>query len=79
MTPTVLKIGSFRFFFYSGDFQEPPHIHVERDQCTAKIWLHPVRLDHNRGFRAHEIREILSLVETHQEQFLEAWNDYFSD
>jgi hypothetical protein len=36
-------------------------------------------LDHNRGFRAHEIREILRLVETHQEQFLEAWNDYFSD
>ena len=72
-------IGSFRYFFYSGDFQEPPHVHVERDNSVAKFWLNPVRLDHNRGFRAHEIREILKLVETNREQFLEAWNDYFSD
>ncbi|GIV63971.1 MAG: hypothetical protein KatS3mg045_1310 [Bellilinea sp.] len=78
MTPTVMQIGLYRFFFYSGDSHEPPHIHVERDTCVAKIWLKPVHLQSNHGFRAHEIRAVLKLVEEHQEQLLEAWNEYFS-
>ena len=43
--PTVLRVGSFRFFFYAGDGGEPPHIHVERDDCEAKFWLDPMRLE----------------------------------
>jgi hypothetical protein len=35
--PTVLRVGPYRFFFYSGDGGEPPHIHVERDQYAAKV------------------------------------------
>jgi hypothetical protein len=27
--PTVLRIGPYRFFFYSNEGHEPPHIHVE--------------------------------------------------
>ena len=27
--PTVLRIDGHRFFFYSLEGQEPPHIHVE--------------------------------------------------
>jgi hypothetical protein len=42
--PTVLRVGPYRFFFYAGDRNELPHIHVERDQETAKFWLQPVRL-----------------------------------
>ena len=26
--PTVLRIGPFRFHFYSDEGNEPPHIHV---------------------------------------------------
>ncbi|MGH7393728.1 MAG: DUF4160 domain-containing protein, partial [Candidatus Rokuibacteriota bacterium] len=37
--PTVLRSGPYRFFFYSGDGGEPPHIHVEREDNTAKFWL----------------------------------------
>ena len=43
LMPTVLRVGPYRFFFYSGDGGEPPHIHVERDQYVAKVWLDPVR------------------------------------
>ena len=25
--PTVLRHGPYRFFFYSGDRDEPPHVH----------------------------------------------------
>jgi hypothetical protein len=28
--PTVLRIGQYRFFFYAGDGNEPPHVHIER-------------------------------------------------
>jgi hypothetical protein len=41
---------------------EPPHIHVERDQCTAKFWLDPVQLAGSRGFRSHELNRIRALV-----------------
>jgi Domain of unknown function (DUF4160) len=42
--PTVLRVGPYRFFFYSGDGSEAPHVHVERDASVAKFWLDPVRL-----------------------------------
>ncbi len=27
--PTVLRVGRFRFYFFSNERQEPPHIHVK--------------------------------------------------
>jgi Domain of unknown function (DUF4160) len=42
--PTVLRIESYRFFFYAGDRDEPPHVHVESDDKIAKFWLDPIRL-----------------------------------
>lgn len=75
--PTILRVGSFRFFFYSADGAEPPHVHVERDECEAKFWLDPVRLERSRGYSRKEINEIRRLVEQHREQFLETWNEFF--
>jgi hypothetical protein len=75
--PTVLRVGPYRFFFYSGDGGEPPHIHVERDEHVAKLWLDPVRLARSGGFKAAELREVAELVRRHQGPLLEAWNDYF--
>jgi hypothetical protein len=60
--PTVLQIGPFRFFFYSADGREPPHVHVERDAAVAKFWLAPVRLARSGGFRPHELGSIEELV-----------------
>jgi hypothetical protein len=39
--PTVARIGPYRFFFYSSENREPPHIHVEDDEKVAKYWLDP--------------------------------------
>lgn len=50
--PTVLRVGPYRFFFYAGDGDEPPHIRVERDDCEAKVWLDPIRLERSGGFSA---------------------------
>lgn len=77
--PTVLNIGSYRFFFYSGDQNEPPHIHVERDMHLAKFWLRPVRLQNSGGFKRKELNRIQALVEENQERFIEVWNEYFGE
>jgi len=75
--PTVMVVSGFRFFFYSLEGSEPPHIHVERDQCTAKFWLDPVQLAGSRRFRAHELNRIRALVIEHRVAFKEAWHGHF--
>lgn len=73
----MLRLGPFRFFFYVGDGGEPPHVHVERDDCEAKFWLDPVRLERSRGFGRKEIDRLRRLVDEHREPLLEGWNEFF--
>lgn len=75
--PTVRRIGSARFFFYSNEATEPPHIHVEQAGGVAKFWLEPVSLASSSRFRAHDLRGIESLVVEHRDEFLEAWHEFF--
>ncbi|HSL84818.1 MAG TPA: DUF4160 domain-containing protein [Thermoanaerobaculia bacterium] len=56
--------------------REPPHVHVDRDEQSAKFWLKPVRLSRNIGFSPHELRRIQRLLEENEERVLEAWNDH---
>ena len=75
--PTILRIGPYRFFFYAGDRDEPPHVHVEREDKIAKFWLAPVRLQSSGGYSRTELARIQQLVSDHRLKFLEAWNAYF--
>lgn len=75
--PTVLRVGAYRFFFYSSDRDEPPHVHVERDHNVAKFWLDPIRLHSSGGFPRPGINQIAKLVADHQTELVEAWNEYF--
>ena len=75
--PTARRIGPYRIFFYAGDRDEPEHVHVERDDQVAKLWLDPVRLQNTGGFRPSELGRIQRMVEEHREALLEAWNEYF--
>ena len=75
--PTILRSGAYRFYFYSHEPNEPPHIHIDRDDLSAKFWLDPLDLARNLGFSARELRRLQSLVAEHQTALLEAWNGYF--
>jgi Domain of unknown function (DUF4160) len=79
LMPTVLRFGRYRFFFYSNEGREPPHIHVEASDDEAKFWLRPVGLVASHGFRARELNEIQRLVIDHEQELVEAWDDYFGD
>jgi len=78
--PVVFRSGGFRFFFYAneGSPREPTHIHVERGEQQAKLWLRPeVSIAYNDGFNARALREMLKLVEANRERIEKAWNDFF--
>jgi hypothetical protein len=70
--PTALRLGPYHFYFYSHEPNEPPHIHVDRDDLSAKFWLDPVQLAANFGFR-----EIQSIVLDRRSQLWEAWHEFF--
>jgi hypothetical protein len=74
--PTVLRAGRFRFFFFSNEGEEPPHIHVKAGGDEAKYWLDPVELAADYGFNARELNEIERLVGEYRELFLEAWHEH---
>lgn len=64
--------------FFSNEGTEPAHIHVQNARKLAKFWLSPVILAASTSFPAHELNRIRGIVEAHQPEILEAWNEYFS-
>jgi hypothetical protein len=75
--PTVLLLNQYRFFFYSRENSEPPHIHVEFGDKVAKYWLEPVELASSKRFRTHELTALREVVLLHRQEFIEAWHDHF--
>ncbi|MBI5074504.1 MAG: DUF4160 domain-containing protein [Nitrospirae bacterium] len=74
--PTVLRVGPYRFHFYSDELREPPHIHVESPAGECKFWLDPVRLARNKGIAPHALREIEKLIYEHQHLLKEKYHEY---
>ena len=79
MSPSAdrLRIGGYRFYFFSHEPNEPSHIHGDRGDASLKAWLLSVGLARNRGFRQREINVILAMVEQHRAVLLGAWDEYF--
>lgn len=76
--PTILISNGYRFFFYINDHL-PIHIHVEKDNKTAKFNLEPLKLVRSRKFNSSEMREIRNLVENNKELFKQKWGEYFNN
>jgi hypothetical protein len=77
--PTVLRVDGFRFYFYSLEGDEPPHVHIEFEygDRLAKYWLVPVELAESGRFRSHELTRARAMVIAHRAVLLEAWHEYF--
>ena len=74
--PTVLRIGRFRFHFYSDERGEPPHVHVATANGECKFWLGPIAFAGNKGLRPEEVRRIERLVYEHSEFLKEKYHEY---
>jgi hypothetical protein len=77
--PTVLRTGPYWFFFVSLDYNEPPHIHVRRENKVAKFWLDPVALQKTGRFGRTELNRIARLVIENREYLLEKWYEFFGN
>ena len=75
--PTVLRHGPWRFFFYSNEGSEPPHIHVESSTGIAKFWLVPVALVGSRGISPRDLLRLERFIDEHSLDLTRAWNEYF--
>jgi len=74
--PVVLRERGYRFEFYASDADERRH--VKKNGKHAKVWLEPVvELVYSRRCMPHEMNEIVRLVQQHQDQFVEDWNEFF--
>jgi len=75
--PTVLRSGPYRVYFHSHEPNEPPHVHVDRDDLSAKFWLRPVALVRNLGFSPMELRRIQRIIKENEDALLEKWYERF--
>lgn len=75
--PTVLQISSYRFYFYSYDCGEPRHMHVDRENKSAKFWLDPdVSLAENYGYGRKELRDIERIARENLEKLRYEWDAF---
>ena len=77
MSPTVLRIRGYRFYFFSRE--EPRlHVHVQHANGEAKFWLEPVvELAANYGLNPTRLNEALKLIEEHRDEIRSAWAKHF--
>jgi hypothetical protein len=77
--PTVLKIGPYRFYFFSRE-ESRVHIHVSCPDGEAKFWLEPeLELATHYKLSSVQLKQIETLVEKHYDEFKAAWNHYFKN
>lgn len=77
VSPTILRIGNCRFFFFSRE-EERIHVHILSPDGEAKFWLQPVvALATYTGFSDKQLRRLHELVEKHEDEIVKAWTEHF--
>jgi hypothetical protein len=76
--PTVMREGPYRFFFFSNEGQEPPHIYVRAGWAEAKFWPSPLEIANNYGFNIRQLTNIQAVIEENLDDLMEAWHEHLS-
>lgn len=69
--PTLVVVEGFRFWFYSNEGQDPPHVHVSKGGGAAKLWLQPLRIAYSHGLTPAQLRRVRELAFEYQTSFVE--------
>ena len=77
MSPTVLREGPFRLFFFSRE-EARPHVHVSHPDGEAKFWLSPeTTLATQTGLSARQVADARDVVIRHLGEIQHAWTRHF--
>jgi Domain of unknown function (DUF4160) len=80
--PVIFRESGLRNFSFSneGSPREPPHVHVKRRGCDAKIWLEPeLSIADSYGFNSRELARILRVVSENRDRILRDWHEHFAN
>lgn len=74
--PTIFIKNGFRFYFYSNEGTEPPHVHVTGKGGEMKIWLKPILVDVAFRVSPKDQKLILSIIKENHRTIVEEWNEF---
>jgi len=77
--PTLFSFFGMRFQFFSKEHL-PIHIHVIKDDISAKWTLEPqVSLVENNGMKPQELKLAESIIEENKEIIISRWKNFFGE
>ena len=77
MSPTVLRIRGYRFYFFSRE-ERRAHVHVQHASGEAKFWLDPnIELARNYGLTVSRLATAERLTREHADEIRRAWKTHF--
>lgn len=77
--PTLFELFGIRFYFYS-DEHLPIHIHIENGDGKAKINVYPViEIVSNNGIKPKDLKKALVVINTYQDDIIDAWRRYHGE
>ena len=77
VSPTVLRVRGFRFYFFSRE-ERRAHVHVQHAEGEAKFWIEPVvELAANFSLKPKQLAEAENLLEEHLNEIRRAWAKHF--
>lgn len=77
MSPTVIRVKGYRFYFFSRE-ETRPHVHVQHATGEAKFWLGPpMEIAQNWGLSRSRLTAALRLAQEHADEIRQAWHAHF--
>jgi hypothetical protein len=76
MSPTLRNESGYRFSIFSNE-EKRIHVHVYKENNSAKIWIEPVvELAENKGFSQKDLNKIMKIVKDHEEDFKTKYKEH---
>lgn len=77
MSPTLLRVGRYRFFFLPRE-EARPRVRVASPDGEAKCWLEPVvSWARGDGLDDRDREQLPRIVKEHRDDFIRAWHRHF--
>ncbi len=82
MAPPFWTERGFHYGFVTADCAEPPHVHIEYRESTAKFWLDkarghgPVQLAGKHPKNSDDEAKMLAFVKNNRATLLEKWEEH---